>query len=390
MNDKVMLHPPRGGGHRRGVLSVALLLLGMPRTSGAAETSVQYKFQHYQESDGRIRVDSHYAMTDVQIDAVTRLRARGVIDTITGATPTGAAAPVGSDQVPLATLEDERRAIVADVSRGFGEWTSRLEVAYSDEDDYLSRGYAATVVRELNEKNTQIQAGFSYIDDAIRFGGTRPKLTHDYLIGVTQLLDRNTTLTVNLSHSRARGYLSDPYKLVEKTIEILPGFPLDLTFPENRPAQRTKNILFTQLLHHFEGVRGTVDFSYRYLDDNQGLESDTVEVAWLQKFGGNWVVQPFFRYYAQNAADYYVYDLDNSPLVPVANPTPAGPFYSSDYRLSKFDAQTVGLKLIYAVDDKWSVDVSYERYDMHGRDGVTPQSAYATANVLTIGGKLWF
>jgi hypothetical protein len=374
----------------RESLFALALLLAWPRDASAAETALQYKFQHYQETGGRIRVDSHYAMTDVQIDAVTRVRARGVIDTITGATPTGAPAPDGSSDVPLATLEDTRRSLVADVARGFGDWNARLEVAYSDEDDYLSRGYAATVVREFNQKNTQVQAGFSYVDDAIRFGGTRPKLTHDYLIGVTQLLDRNTTLTVNLSHGRARGYLSDPYKLVQKTVEILPGLPLELTFPENRPDVRTKTIVFTQLLHMFEGVRGTVDLSYRYLDDDHGIESDTLELAWLQRCGTGLVVQPFLRYYAQNAADYYIYDLDNTPVVPVANPTPAGPFYSSDYRVSKFAATTVGLKLVYSVADRWTFDVTYERYDMRGRDGVTPQSAYATADVFTVGGKFSF
>jgi hypothetical protein len=374
---------------REWCLALVLFLL-LPRPTEAADGSVQYKAQRYQETGDRIQVDSHYAMAEFQINDATRLRARGVVDTITGATPTGAPAPAGSDQVPLATLEDKRQGVVADVSRIFGDWNARFEFAYSDEHDYLSRGYTVGLVREFNQKNTQIQAGFSYIDDAIRFDGTKPKLTHEYLIGVTQLLDRNTTLTVNLSHGRASGYLSDPYKLVQKSIEIIPGFALDLTFPENRPDFRAKTVLFGQLLHLFEKVRGTADVSYRYLDDDQGLESDTLEIAWLQHLGASWIVQPFFRYYAQNAADYYIYDLNTSPIVPVANPTPAGPFYSSDYRLSKFDAQTAGLKLIYTVDDQWSVDVTYERYDMHGRDGVTPQSAYATADVITIGGKLWF
>lgn len=390
MNELPRKPLPRGHAAPRDAIFALVLFCSLPRGATAAESSAHYKFQHYQESNDRIRVDSHYAMAEVDFNAVTRLRARGVIDTITGMTPTGAPAPTGSDEVPLAELEDERHAFVADASHVFGATTGRLELAYSDEDDYLSRGYAATVLHDLNQKNTQLQVGFSYVDDAIRFGATRPKLSRDFMVGVTQLLDRNTTLTCNLTWGRARGYLSDPYKLVQKAIEIAPGFPLDLTFPENRPDERTKRIAYVQLLHLFENTRGTADVSYRYLEDDQGLESDTIELAWLQRFGANWIVQPFYRYYAQNAADYYIYDLDNTPIVPVANPTSAGPFYSSDYRLSKFDATTAGLKLVYRVDDQWSVDLTYERYDMHGRDGVTPQSAYATANIFSIGGRLWF
>jgi len=366
------------------------IFVALPRMGSAAEGAVQYKYQWYSETADRIKVTSHYAMAELDLDTRTRLRARGVVDTITGSTPTGAPAPAGSDQVPLATLEDERRAVVADVARTFEDWSARLELAYSDEDDYLSRGYSAAVVRDFNQKNTQVQLGFSYIDDAIRFGETRPKLSRDFLLGVTQLLDRSTTLTVNFSWGRARGYLADPYKLVQKQIEILPGFPLDLTFPENRPAERDKRILYAQVMHLFEKARGTADVSYRYFEDDHGLESDTIEAAWRQRAGAHWVIEPYFRYYAQNAADFYVYDLDLTPIVPVANPLPSGPFYSSDYRLSKFDATTVGLKLVYAVDDQWAVDISYERYRMHGRDGVTPQSAYATADIIAIGGKLWF
>lgn len=377
----------RNGG---GLWMAVVLFLVLPRPAGAAEGSLQFKTQRYQETGNRITVDSHYAMAELELDAATRLRARGVLDTITGQTPTGAPAPAGSDQVPLASLEDERRAVVVDVARVFGDWTGRLEVAYSDEDDYLSRGYSGSVTRDFNQKNTQVQAGFSYIDDVIRFGGAHPKLSRDFLLGVTQLLDRNTTLTVNVAWGNSRGYLTDPYKLVLKTIELAPGLSLDLTFPENRPAERAKTIAFVQVKHMIESIRGTLDLSCRYFDDDWGIESDTLELAWLQRAGEKWIVQPYVRLYAQNAADFYIYDLNQTPIVPVANPTSAGPFYSADYRLSKLRAVTTGLKVVYTASDHWAFDATVERYDMRGRDGITPQSAYTTAHIVTLGGKWSF
>jgi hypothetical protein len=33
-------------------------------------------------------------------------------------------------------------------------------------------------------------------------------------------------------------------------------------------------------------------------------------------------------------------------------------------------------------------DAALERYEMRGRDGITPQSAYARATILTLGARL--
>jgi hypothetical protein len=37
-----------------------------------------------------------------------------------------------------------------------------------------------------------------------------------------------------------------------------------------------------------------------------------------------------------------------------------------------------------------SFDASYYRYMMHGLDGVTSQSAYPSANVGSLGLRIWF
>ena len=65
------------------------------------------------------------------------------------------------------------------------------------------------------------------------------------------------------------------------------------------------------------------------------------------------------------------------------------PHYSADYRLGKFDTHTYGLKIIYNFGEKFSMDAAFERYEMKGKDD-TPQSAFADADVLTIGATVWF
>lgn len=392
-------HLPPGGVRRarragRAKLAVfsSALFLSLPRESAAA-ASLSYKFQDYREESDRIRVVSHYAMAEVDLGAAARLSARGVVDTITGATPTGEPAPAGSTQVPLSSLEDERHAGVGDLTLSFGDNRVRLEYAYSRESDYLSAGYSGSYVRLLNRKNTEVQVGFSYVDDDIQprfFAAPRHKVSRDFLVGVTQILSANTMLTLNLGYGTASGFLSDPYKIVQKTTEIIPGLSLPLTFPENRPGRREKTTGFAQVEHFVERLHGSAEASLRLYHDDHGIDSQTLELAWFQRFGPRLIVRPNLRFYRQGAADYYVVRLDDTPIVPVPAPDGGAPFYSSDYRLSKFDAITAGVKVIYEVDQRWAFDAQFEHYAMHGRDGATPESAYAAANIFTIGWRVWF
>jgi hypothetical protein len=74
-------------------------------------------------------------------------------------------------------------------------------------------------------------------------------------------------------------------------------------------------------------------------------------------------------------------------VTPVRNPSPAGPYYSSDFRVSAFRSYNTGLKLIWNPTPALQFDALLERYEMRGRDGVTPASAYVRATVLTLGAR---
>jgi hypothetical protein len=69
-------------------------------------------------------------------------------------------------------------------------------------------------------------------------------------------------------------------------------------------------------------------------------------------------------------------------------PNPAGPFFSADYRLTKLDTLTYGLKLIWTLAKSCQFDIAWERYEMKGRDGVTSASAFPRANIITAGWRL--
>ena len=58
-----------------------------------------------------------------------------------------------------------------------------------------------------------------------------------------------------------------------------------------------------------------------------------------------------------------------------------------DLRLSAMQTYTYGVKIVWNATDTLQFDAAYERYDMRGNDGVTPQSAYCRANIFTVGAK---
>ena len=376
----------------RVLFLMMVLWLLAPQRDAKAEDSITYKFQSWQEDDGRIRVDAHYAQLETVLSTETKLKIVGLVDTISGATPSGQPAKPGSDQVPLSQLTDRREAGSIEVTHPLERVALVGGFATSKESDYLSDVWSAKALIDFNQKNTILQLGYARANDDITAAfltTSREKTADDLIIGVTQLLSPQTVITANLSYGYTSGYISDPYKIVEKRTEILPGFFLDLTFPENRPSSKEKWIGFVSVNHALENLNAAVEGSYRLLDDTFGTTSHTVELAWFQKFGERLIVRPAMRFYQQSAADFYRVDLNGTSITPPNEATGRAPYYSADYRLSSMRTWMLGVKAIWDINDWCAIDVTAERYLMQGRDRVTPASAYADANVFTIGFKLW-
>lgn len=371
---------------------LAVLHLVNPRPS-RAEDAVAYKFQSWQEDGGRIRVDAHYGLVEKDLGLAARLRLTGVIDTIAGATPTGEPPPPGSDAVPLAQLDDRREAWQAEFTRQFARVAVTGGFASSRESDYVSKVVSLNTQTDFNAKNTTLLLGVARADDDVQpvfFPQARAKETDEVIVGVTQLLDPHTAVTVNFTYSAADGYLSDPYKIVRKSTEVLPGVVLPLTFPENRPAEKRKRILYASLHRRFERLDAALEASWRLLDDSFGTTSHTVSLEWFQRLTPRVILRPAVRFYEQTEADFYHVDLDPTPIVPSDAATGHAPYYSSDYRLAALRTWTLGLKVVWEAKPWLTVDATVERYLMRGRDGGrTPASAFVDADVFTIGLKLW-
>jgi len=365
------------------------LLLASPRTR--AENSVSYKYEDYREADGRIAVKTQNALYEQDLGTDNHLKVQAVIDAIAGATPNGQPAPDGSDQVVLAPLHDRRKAWNADLSHQFPVTKVDLGVANSRESDYTSNGWSLNTRTDFNQKNTSLLAAIAGTDDKVKVyyqSAWAKKWSNDAIVGLTQLLDPRTSVSFNLTWGQASGFLSDQYKLVQKNVELAPGVFLPFTFGENRPDHRNRLIALAALNRAFPELSGAIEASYRFYHDSFGTDAHALELRWLQRIGGNFVLQPELRLYDQSAASFYYYQLDKTSIIPTAGaPNPKGPFYSSDYRLSALRSSTYGMKVIWTAPTHWQLDAGYEEYVMRGKDGVTPQSAYPHAGIWSLGAK---
>jgi len=382
---------------RVSILAFCLLLI-QPRTA-RAEDSLTVKAQSWQEDKDRIRVDSQYTQLDLDLGTDTHFKAMGLLDSIAGATPTGER-PASGNIVPKAKMEDRRKAWTSDLSHQFPRLNVSVGYGVSRESDYVSYGWSVNTVTDFNDKNTNLTLGYGGTKDTIsewklNWSKQRHKDGSDFIAGITQLLNPNTSVTANVVYGTSSGVMSDPYKIVSTTrLDLDPG--TYYTPPENRPDEKTKISIFLGLNRNFERLNAAIDLSYRHYHDSFGITSHTTTLEWIQKFGERVIVQPSVRFYRQSAADFYYYNLDRSRITTTYEPvlaetgTGRAPFYSSDYRLSYMETLDLGLKVVVKITSWLSIDANYDRYTMRGLDHITPKDAYTKANMFMAGMKITF
>lgn len=371
-------------------LLAAALFLAPPRIA-RADNDLTYQYEDYSESGGRIQIRTQGTFAEQDIGTDLHLQVGGILDAIAGATPTGAPAPAGSGQVPLTRLSDYRKAWNADLSDQLPRVNLSAGFARSVEDDYVSNGWSLNSLTTFNQKNTTLLAGMAGTDDRVAVPFQAAKLAkhgHDGILGVTQLLDALTSVSLAVTGSRETGFLNDQYKVVQKTIEPLPGILVPVTYVENRPDARNRIDALVSVNRAFPGLAGALEGSYRFYRDSYDIDSSTVEAAWFQHVGKNVILRPDLRFYQQGAASFYHYNLDTTGIFPSRLPTFQAPFYSSDARLAAFRGFDYGLKVIWNVTGWLQVTAAIGEYTQHGTDGVTPASAFYQARITSVAAKI--
>lgn len=360
---------------RQALGAATCTLLGGTAHAAGQSWDVTTAVMHYEEKD-RITVIKPvvYAMTEMPNEGTLSLR--GIFDTMTGATPNGAV-PTDSVQTftspsgdgytvdahedPMVDFKDQRVALGVDwMTKTSPLLTRTLSANISAESDYFSTGGNITFARELNQKMTTISAGLGLTLDRVMPSDGKPKGLEsihtptpvhqgedeeedegdegeaknsiDLLVGVTQVLSRQSLLQINLGLGKRIGYLTDPYKYIS-VVDNADGRIQDILY-EKRPEDKNTATVFVQLAHHFG--EDVTHLSYRYYQDDWGTSSNTTELQYRLSLPAGVYLEPSLRFYQQSEADFYHRYLLNTDATPK--------YASADYRLAALDSQTLALK----------------------------------------------
>ncbi|MFT6498098.1 MAG: hypothetical protein ACJAT6_000222 [Akkermansiaceae bacterium] len=384
----------------RRIVYPALPVLTMSSSYG--QEILRYRFQLYDEEDGRIDVESHYLDYKHSWGATTA-SLRLAIDRLSGETPVGIHARGDDSDWLFQEIDDERRVGVATIEHELDDYTLTFEYAHSKEEDYRSNAVTAKVSRKFNQKNTTLTGGVSFAYDEVLTTDFTSNFENEdkdalnFSLGLSQIVTPNTLADFTLEYGRSKGYLSDPYRRISQFRTVVvdgPFGPIPVTdtfdFPENRPNEQHHFVAKASVRQYFEAVNGALNFSYRFFANSDSLEGHSLKLKWIQQVNDRLSVAPYLRYYQQSEADYYYATLTNAGVDGTGLIDGSGANYSSDYRLSKMGALTYGIRVIWEPRSDLTLDLQLERYEMNGLDSQTPSSFFPTANVVSVGAQWSF
>ncbi len=366
-------------------LSIAscTLLGGVSHQAQAVENSwdLDSSFLYYDEADGRVSVKKAMAFLTGDLSAEDTVNVNLVLDTMSGATPTGAVRSKtsgvssftgasgasstidGGASVDRVNFSDTRLGIALTWSHSLDRLsTISYGGSLSVEKDYQSYGLSINYNQDTDDRLTTYSAGFASTYDIIyrKTDGTPEPLSnvqdnsifsdgerysYDLLVGVSKVLNRKTIGQLNYTMSYSDGYHTDPYKVISQSILVQDtdtgaySWSEFQRYYESRPESRFRHAIFTSMAHQYGESGETIHAAYRFYTDDWGISSNTIDLNHRTPLSDISYIEPHFRYYQQSAADFFLHSIvDDSP-------TPELPeFASADYRLDEGVGLTLGLE----------------------------------------------
>lgn len=278
-----------------------------------------------------------------------------------------------------------------------------VNASFASEYDYLSIGFGGSFTRLFNEKNTELSIKgnvfldkwspaypteldsyleanqnlnsgfFSNIDILDQSGDITDKNsanrwsafsstlvdnnkrnTYSLSLSFSQILSKNAQISLFVDLVKQEGWLANPMQRVYFG-DIDNYYIGNASSIDNYTSKRNKDVF--QLADDVErmptsrikiplGMRFnyyineflTVRTYYRYYSDNWGISSQTASIELPIKIGDKFTLYPAYRYYNQTAADYFA---------PYEQNLSTQQYYTSDYDLSKFNANQYSLGFKY-------------------------------------------
>lgn len=218
--------------------------------------------------------------------------------------------------------------------------TFSVGISSSTEFDYQSFGGNVSYSKKTKNRNGEFTAKFqAYLDQVkmvlpveLRTGegyGTESRNTFAGSLSYTQVVNKNLQLAFLADVISQSGFLSLPFHRVY--------FDDGSVHQEKLPDSRLKIPLGIRA-SYFVGDSFIIRGYYRFYTDDWGLNSHTVDLEVPVKLSSVFSLSPFYRYYTQSEINYFKgYRLH----------TASEEFYTSNFDLSKFDSNFMGMGLKY-------------------------------------------
>ncbi|MFD2721459.1 DUF3570 domain-containing protein [Hymenobacter monticola] len=253
----------------------------------------------------------------------------------------------------------------------------------SKEYDYSSFNVAGSFAKTSRDGNRQLSlAGQVFFDQItliqpleLRPGyagsltgkgdyGSDKRQTYNLSATYSQVLTKRLQAAVSTELVSQNGLLSTPFHRVyfrdnpDLNPEPTPSGDFAARFPtaariESLPRARFKYPVSLRLNYYATDLVQVRGF-YRFYNDDFGIRAHTFEVELPVKVTQFFALYPFYRYHTQTAATYFA---------PFAQHSVNDTYYTSDYDLSAFSANKVGLGLRY------SPVYGITRFRVPGQDG---------------------
>ena len=237
-------------------------------------------------------------------------------------------------------------------------------VGVSKEYDYLSFNATASFAKTSQDGNRQLSlAGQVFFDRVTLITpielrapgvgkgnyGSDTRQTYNFTATYSQVLSKRLQGAISTELVSQNGLLSTPFHRVYFRDNPDPNFAptLNDNFQprvataariETLPRARFKYPVSLRLNYYATDLVQIRAF-YRFYNDNFGITAHTFELELPVKITPFFVAYPFYRYHTQTAAKYFA---------PFAQHSVADQYYTSDYDLSAFSANKVGLGLRYS------------------------------------------
>jgi len=314
-------------------LFAAALLAGCWPLLAAVLPEDRADIMYHRFDGGGVEVDGPSILVRKSIGESVSVNANYYVDSISSAS-----VDVLSTASPY-TEERTQTSLSADYL--YDNTLMTLSLIKSDESDYLAKTGSFSISHDMFGDLTTVTLGYSVGNDNIgnnldpTFGASVKR--QNYRLALSQILDKNSILSINWETVSDEGYLNNPYRSFRYRDDTNPkGYSYALE-QNHYPRTRTSNALALKL-KYFLPYRAALSGEYRYFEDTWGVEAHNVEIGYTHPLGESWIFDAHYRYYSQTAADFYS---DLFARVDAQN------YMARDKELSTFRDHTLGLGVSY-------------------------------------------